>query len=100
MFGGAFPQADHLEARLASLTARTVSDQRQRARAVRAPSTANGTCARTPAVGRDGWIPAWTCRPRSGIAIVGLAQSWAHLESTRREQPDHVLVIGTDVIPT
>lgn len=54
MFGGAFPQTDHLEARLASLDKFSTAWDYGRAHVQHERSTANRCGARTPAVGRDG----------------------------------------------
>lgn len=54
MFGGAFPQTDHLEARLATWTSSARHGTTGRAHVQHERSTANRCGARTPAVGRDG----------------------------------------------
>lgn len=79
MFGGAFPQTDHLEARLASLDKfSTAWDYRARARAARALHGEPVRCQDSGGGAR--WlIPAWTCRPRSGTRSSVGAAAGAHL---------------------
>lgn len=97
MFGGAFPQTDHLEARLASLDKfSTAWDYRARARAARA---LHGEPVRYQDSGGGArWlIPRLDLPAKKRDAIVGLAQQLGlTLESTPQGTTfDHVLVIGT-----
>lgn len=97
MFGGAFPQTDHLEARLASLDKfSTAWDYRARARAARALHGEPVRCQDSGGGAR--WlIPRLDLPAKKRDAIVGLAQQLGlTLESTPQGTTfDHVLVIGT-----
>lgn len=94
MFGGAFPQTDHLEARLASLDKfSTAWDYRARARAARALHGEPVRCQDSGGGAR--WlIPRLDLPAKKRDAIVGLAQQLGlTLESTPQGTTfDHVLV--------
>ncbi len=96
MFGGAFPQTDHLEARLASLDKfSTAWDYRARTCSTSAPRRTGAV----PGLRRWGAMadPRLDLPAKKRDAIVGLAQQLGlTLESTPQGTTfDHVLVIGT-----